>query len=167
MPSSKFEALLTPVEALMTALNKVDGYKKYCTTKVSDCDKALSDIDHILELNRLDGVKIMKLAAKRKEILLERRFYKDEIARADVIAAQMPQSQSVHGQLTQVRVKLNELEEQLQSRAYTPRVLFDIFGDGGEESAAAKQRREDLTRLGKKASKKALRMEEKFREIKS
>lgn len=162
---SKFTPLLSPPQDLLAALNKIDNYKTFCLSKVADCDRALSDIDHLLELTRLDGVKMVRVAAKRKEILLERRFYKDEVERCVAVSQAMPSSQSIHGQLNQVRTKLKECEDHIVNREYTPRILFDIFGYDEETKAKLQQTRQDLTKLGKRASKKTLRMEEKFRQI--
>ena len=162
---SKFAPLLTPPQDFLAALNKVENYKSFCLSKLADCDRALSDIDHLIELTKLDGVKMVRVTAKRKEILLERRFYKDEVERCNVVAAAMPSSQSVHGQINQVHAKLKECEEHILNRAYTPRVLFDMFGYDDETKAQMQQTRQDLTKLGKRATKKALRMEEKFRQI--
>ena len=162
---SKFEPLLNPPQEFLAAINKVDNYKAFCQSKLADCDRALSDIDHLLELTKLDGVKMVRVAAKRKELLLERRFYKDEIERCIAVAQAMPSSQSIHGQLNQARAKLKECEDHILDRAYTPRVLFDIFDYDDETKAQLKQTRQDIQRLGKRASKKTLRMEENFRKI--
>lgn len=162
---SKFAALLNPPQEFLAALNKVDNYKSFCQSKLAECDRALSDIDHLLELTKLDGVKMVRVTSKRKEILIERRFYKDEIERCIAVSQAMPSSQTVHGQLNQVRVKLQECEEHILDRAYTPRVLFDIFDYDDATKVKMQQTRQDLTKLGKHASKKALRMEEKFRQI--
>lgn len=162
---SKFVALLNPPQEFLAALNKVDNYKSFCQSKLAECDRALSDIDHLLELTKLDGVKMVRVTSKRKEILLERRFYKDEIERCLVVSQAMPSSQNVHGQLNMIRAKLKECEEHITARAFTPRVLFDIFDYDDETKEQMRQTRQDLTKLGKRASKKALRMEEKFRQI--
>jgi len=162
---SKFAPLLNPPQEFLAALNKVDNYKSFCLSKLTECDRALSDIDHLIELTRLDGVKMVRVTAKRKEILLERRFYKDEVERCNVVAQVMPTSQSVHGQINQVRTKLKECEEHFMDRAYTPRVLFDIFDYDDQTKTQMQQTRQDITKLGKRVSKKALRMEEKFRQI--
>jgi hypothetical protein len=96
---------------------------------------------------------------------LERRFYKDEVDRCNAVAQAMPSSQSIHGQINQARAKLKECEEHCLNRAYTPRVLFDIFDYDDKTKEQMKQTRQDITKLGKRVSKKALRMEEKFRQI--
>lgn len=162
---SKFAPLLNLSADLMKALNKVENYQKFCQTKLGECDRALSDIDHLIELTKLDAVKMVRAVGKRKDILQERRFYKDEVARADIIMKTMSNSQTTHGELTQVAAKLKEFDEQVGARVYTPRVLFDIFGYDADTLQSRQDRRQDLTKLGKKASKKALRMEEAFRKI--
>lgn len=164
---SKFAPLMALPSELMKALNKVDNYAKWCQSQVGECDRALSDIDHLIELTRLDAVKMMRALHKRKELLVERRFYKDEVTRADIVMKTMPRSQDTHGDLNQTMSKLKDFEEQIASREFTPRVLFDIFEYSDEEKAAKQQRRQDVKKLGKRASKKALQMEEHFRTIQS
>lgn len=164
---SRFVPLLDVSAELLASLNKIDNYKRFCAGQVSECDKSLSDIDHVLELTKLNAVQQTQLIGKRKEILHERRFYKDEIARADVITRELPRSQELHSQLHQASVRLQELEESLDNREYTPRVLFDLFGWDEADVEKQRQRREDLTRYGEKHAKKNLALEEKFRQIQS
>lgn len=164
---SRFEPLLSMPAELLQAIDKMDGYKKFCASKLAECDRALSDIDHLIELCKLDAVHMMRAVRKRKEILLERRFYKDEADRANAISQVMPNSQSVHQEFVKAIAKVKEINQHADTREYTPRVLFDIFDYDEQELANQKQRREDVTKLGKKASKKALRLEGKFREIQS
>lgn len=164
---SRFVSLLDVPAELLASLNKIDNYKRFCASEVSKCDKSLSDIDHVLELTKLNAVQMTQLIGKRKEILQERRFYKDEIARADVITKELPRSQELHSQLHQASVKLQEFEAGIEGREYTPRVMFDLFGWDEADMEKQKQRREDLLRYGEKHAKQNLALEEKFRQIQS
>lgn len=164
---SRFTPLLDVPGELLGALNKIDNYKRFCANKVSECDRILTDIDHALELSKLNAVQMTQLIGKRKEILHERRFYKDEIGRVDVISRELPHSQELHSQLHQASLKLQEFESGLENREYTPRMLFELFGWNEEDTEKQRQRREDLTRYGKKHAKKNLALEEKFRQIQS
>lgn len=162
---SKFTSMMRPPSEWIGELDKVGNYKRFCASKLADCDKALTDIDHLLELTRLDGVKMVRVTAKRKEILQERRFYKDESDRCDLILQAMPQVQNFYDQLKTAYSKLKDFESRIENRAYTPRVLFDIFDYDPQTLLEKQQRRQDITKLGKRASKKALSLEEKFRQI--
>lgn len=160
---SRFTPLLSLPQELMKAINKIDNYKRSCGTKLSECDQMLSDIDHVLELNRLSAVQMTKLIGKRKEILLERRFWKNEIQRCGVVAGALPHSQELHGQLTQAAERLKEYEDGIAAREYTPHILFDLFDEKDREALQA--RRQDLTKFGGKHTKHNLALEDKFRQL--
>lgn len=162
---SKFQALLSLPQSILTATDKVGNYKKYCLSKQSECDRALTDIDHLIELTKLDAVKMVRATVKRKEILIERRFYKDEAERCDILLQTMPQVQQLHDQLKSTSNKLVDYAGKIESREYTPRVLFDIF-DYDEDTLKDKQgHRQALTKFGKHASKQTLQLDQKFKEI--
>lgn len=162
---SKFKTLLSPPSEWAASLDKLENYKRFCVSKQADCDRALSDIDHLIELTKLDAVKMVRVIAKRKEILIERRFYKDETERCDVIMQAMPSAQQFYNQLKAASSKLKDFETRIDGRTYTPRVLFDIFDFDEETKKQKQQRRKDITKFGKRVSQQTLRLEEKFRQI--
>lgn len=120
--------ILDNIDVLLSAINKLSNYKQYCYNQLCECDKYLSDLDHYLELKSCNCVKMTKLISKRKKILSERRFYKDEIACIEAIeSANKLDTQSIHKNIKAIKSSLKDTIDRLENRIYTPRVAFDLF----------------------------------------
>lgn len=130
MEKSRFidSDILHNIESLLACINKLSNYKAYCNEQLKERDRHLSDLDHCLELKTCDGVKMMKITSKRKRILSERRFYKDEIACIEAIeSANKIDTQSIHKTVKEIKTSLKITIEKLKNRQYTPRVDVDLF----------------------------------------
>lgn len=130
MDKSRFidSDILDNIESLLACINKLSNYKVYCNEQLKERDRHLSDLDHYLELKTCDGVKMMKITSKRKRILSERRFYKDEIVCIEAIeSANKIDTQSIHKTVKEIKTSLKVAIEKLKNRQYTPRVDVDLF----------------------------------------
>lgn len=173
MHESKLQDFAEKAEDFLKLFDRLENYKLFCFDKISESDKKLSDLDHMLELEILDCIKMTKLASKRKQILQQRRIYKDETDRANAIASKAKDTQSIHNQLQAACNEVKATNQRLSSRTYTPRVLYEDFGVSEEEQKKIEQRKADVQKFSYKSksgrvykpSKKVLDLEEKFREI--
>lgn len=161
---SKFTPLLC-IEELIKAINKVDNYKRFCSEQVSEIDKMISDDDHCLELMNLDCVKQSQLSKIHKEHLIKRRFYKNEIAFIYAIENCGFDTQTICNGLKKLKTAFEDTKHRLDNRQYTPRCVYELFGLTADEFSEAQEVQKDKKLLGKRASKKTLSIESKFRQV--
>lgn len=131
MPEEKLRDFVEQAEGFLKLLDRTEKYKKFCNDRLSESDKTLVDLDHMLELVRMDGAHMMRLISKRKRVLLERRSYKDELDRVTTILSKLSNVQQIHNQLSAVCTELKKVNQRLENRSYTPRVLCDDFKSVG------------------------------------
>lgn len=63
----------------------IDKLRLDLEEQIRETELARNDLLHELELAKLDGVRMMKVAKTLKEVLLERRKYKDELAKIMIL----------------------------------------------------------------------------------
>ena len=63
----------------------IDKLRLDLEEQIKETELARNDLLHELELAKLDGVGMMKVAKTLKEVLLERRKYKDELAKVMIL----------------------------------------------------------------------------------
>ena len=63
----------------------IDQLRLDLEEQIKETELARNDLLHELELAKLDGVGMMKVAKTLKEVLLERRKYKDELAKVMIL----------------------------------------------------------------------------------
>lgn len=111
------------------SISKLENYKTHCYFMLSESDKALTDLDHLLELNQIDGTRMMKITSKRKKLLMERRVYKNEI---DLVSEILKECPDIQITCTKMKKIINTYETTLQTmsnRKYIPRVLNDFYNE--------------------------------------
>lgn len=125
--SYKLQSYVNVAEQFAKLIDKTENYRQFCYDKQSEVDKMLTDLDHKLELFPLDAVQMVKVCSKRKQILKERRFIKDEIERVNTIINKMGNSQQLHKTIQTSCVEMRALEKRLSNRKFTPRILTEEF----------------------------------------
>lgn len=163
--NSKFTPLLY-IDELIKAINKIENYKRHCSEQVSEIDKTiLKEYDHCLELMNLDCIKQSQLSKARKEQLIKRRFYKNEIEYINALENSGFDTQMIANGLKKLKSLFEATKNRLDNRIYTPRMCFELFGLTDEEATQIQETRKDKKLLGNKASKRTLCMESKFRQV--
>ena len=164
MLDSRFTPLLS-IEELIKALNKVDNYKRFCSEQISSIDSKLIDYDHYLELVNLDCVKQSQLSKQRKEDLIQRRFYKNEIEYINAFESCGVDTQAIINGLKKIKSAFESTKNRLENRQYTPRCLYELFGILGDKAEELEAQKKDKHMLGKSANKQSMSLESKFRQI--
>lgn len=87
-----------------------------------------NDLLHELELGNLNAVEITKLAIVLKDVLKERRSYKDELAKVMTLKgfADKYNNKLIVGDIIQTLKNLRTLEQNNKNRTYTPRVIKNL-----------------------------------------
>lgn len=135
------------IDGLLPHLHNIKAYRTECTQIVSTCDNTLNDLDHFLELNQLDCVKLSKLIKQRKLTLVKRRMFKDEIMKIDKLLSVCSDPNSVYRQLRDISHAIQEANDDLNNRHYTPRT--DISKSIGCENDTGVKMIKTMTRSGK------------------
>lgn len=74
-----FEKMLDIAENILEYVYEINNYKSSLNSQINSCEINLIDLDHILELNKIDAIELSKLVLTRRDILRERRMLKDEL----------------------------------------------------------------------------------------
>lgn len=162
---SRFEGALDALQNTMKYFKKVNNYETYCRDKLAECDKYLSDLDHQLELNKLDGIKMVKLSSDRKKVLIYRRFYKDELLYIDCLKETISDTNKLYDELSAISKKISAKQTELNNRVYIPRVLFDGWNTDAEELKKQSQAR-DESKAQKELNKKIHNQTKKYHNYK-
>ncbi len=161
---SRYDGIIESCVGLIKYIDKTENYKKNCLEELSKCDKKLSDLDHLLELEKLDGIKMTKVVSLRKKILQERRSLKKDIAFTEMLIRKIPNIQSVCSCLKETKSSVLEFELKYSEKQYTPNILFELFphSDSAEEklkSQTKQLRNVDKSGIIKKSSQDVIHME--------
>ena len=113
----------------------------------------------------LDCIKQSQLSKARKEQLIKRRFYKNEIEYINALENSGFDTQMIANGLKKLKSLFEATKNRLDNRIYTPRMCFELFGLTDEEATQIQETRKDKKLLGNKASKRTLCMESKFRQV--
>lgn len=123
----KLQSYVEVAENFSKLIDRTENYRQFCFDKQSEADRMLTDLDYKLELSSLDAVQMVKICSRRKQILKERRFVKDEIERVNTIINKMGDSQQLHKKIQTSCAEMRALEKRLSNRKFTPRILTDEF----------------------------------------
>lgn len=121
------------ITAMFHALEQLDYRYEYLKRLHSEVDGTLVDIDHYLELEKMDAIERSKLVAIRMRVLRRRREIKDEIGMANDIKAAISMKSSTRKEW------MDRKASSLEGRVYTPRqktlkeLLSTKAGDWKEE----------------------------------
>jgi hypothetical protein len=106
------------------------------TEEVVRCQEAIMDIDHWLEIHDFPVRTGGKLSKKIKELRLKRRDLKDNLMILTPIFEFLVAHDSTFKQMDKMRGEVRKKVAYVNGeRNYTPRVLFDLFGQESPQNA--------------------------------
>lgn len=102
-----------------------DKLKVDLEKEISRVELERNDLLHELELGNLNAVELTKVAVVLRDVLKERREYKDELAKVMTLKgfADKYNNKLITGDIIQVLKNLKTLEKNNKERTYTPRVI--------------------------------------------
>ena len=106
----------------------IDELKSTLDKQIKDTELARDDLLHELELAKLDAVEMTKVAKTLKEILQERRKYKDELAKVMTLKGFTDKynNKLIVGDIINVLKNLKTLKNNNENRTYNPRVITNL-----------------------------------------
>ena len=106
----------------------IDELKSTLDKQIKDTELARDDLLHELELAKLDAVEMIKVAKTLKEILQERRKYKDELAKVMTLKGFTDKynNKMIVGDIVNVLKNLKTLKSNNDTRSYTPRIITNL-----------------------------------------
>ena len=113
----------------------IDKLKVDLETEIKRVEQERNDLLHELELGNLNAVEITKVASVLRDVLRERRIYKDELAKVMTLKGFTDKynNKLITGDIIQVLKNLKTLEKNNQERTYTPRVIKKLKCTEGKE----------------------------------
>ena len=124
----QFNEMLAQVNSfIMDVPNRIEEVKK---DLLVHRDKIL-DIQHFIELNKLNASDGWKVQNRLKEVLNSRRKLKDELEYLESISTHTKQCLKKDNALTPITLAIRDKKQKLSNRTYTPRVLLDLFDKDG------------------------------------
>ena len=96
--------------------------------QIKETELARNDLLHELELAKLDGVGMMKVAKTLKEVLFERRKYKDELAKVMVLKELTDKynNRLITGDIIKTLKELKDLKKKNEERKYKARRVKNL-----------------------------------------
>ena len=103
----------------------IDKLKKDLEGEISRVELERNDLLHELELGNLNAVELTKVAVVLRDVLKERRQYKDELAKVMTLKGFTDKynNKLIIGDILQVLKNLKTLKQNKETRTYTPRVI--------------------------------------------
>lgn len=122
---------MTPEEVLISMKNffeNIDKLKTDLEQEIKRVELERDDLLHELELGNLNAVELTKVAVVLRDVMKERRKYKDELARVMTLKGFTDKynNKLIIGDILQVLKNLKTLESNNEKRHYTPRVIKDL-----------------------------------------
>ena len=106
---------------ITTSFSDIIAYKERLVEKLNQIEAELCDCEHACEFFKCDASHGYKLYAMIRERRIKRRFYKDELWRANAVL-NMSYADIASGGIENAFKEINE-------QAYEPRVLKELFSD--------------------------------------
>lgn len=96
--------------------------------QIKETELARNDLLHELELAKLDGVGMIKVAKTLKEVLLERREYKDELAKVMILKELTDKynNRLITGDIIKTLKELKDLKKKNEERKYKARRVKNL-----------------------------------------
>ena len=106
----------------------IDTLKAGLENQVRETEFARNDLLHELELANLNAVEMTKVAKTLKEVLKERRKYKDELAKVMTLKGFTDKynNKLIVGDIILVLKNLRTLKSNNETRTYTPRRITNL-----------------------------------------
>lgn len=106
----------------------IDELKVTLEEQIKETEYARNDLLHELELANLNAVEISKVAKTLKEVLKERRKYKDELAKVMTLKGFTDKynNKLIVGDIINLLKNLKTLENNNKNRKYNPRRITNL-----------------------------------------
>ena len=122
---------MTTEEFLVNMKQFFEGIDKVRTNleqEISKVELERNDLLHELELAKLNAVEMSQVAKKLRDVLKERRIYKDELAKVMTLKGFTDKynNKLIVGDIIQVLKNLRTLEKNNAERQYNPRIIKDL-----------------------------------------
>lgn len=106
----------------------IDELKVTLEEQIKEREYARNDLLHELELANLNAVEMTKVAKALKEVLKERRKYKDELAKVMTLKGFTDKynNKLIVGDIIVVLKNLRTLKQNNETRTYTPRRITNL-----------------------------------------
>lgn len=106
----------------------INSLRKDLKKEIQKEDDITQDLLHELELASLNGVEIMQVAKQLKETRQERRKYKDELEKVNILKTFTDKynNKLIVGDIIKVLKELKILEKNKNNRKYNARVLENL-----------------------------------------
>lgn len=122
---------MTEEEFLIQMKNFFEGIDKLkidLEKQISETELERNDLLHELELGNLNAIEMTKVAKTLKEVLQERRKYKDELAKVMTLKGFTDKynNKMITGDIILVLKNLRTLQKNNETRTYTPRRIKNL-----------------------------------------
>lgn len=106
----------------------IDTLKKDLEKEIKRVEQERNDLLHEIELGNLNAVELIKVAVVLRDVLKERRQYKDELDKVMTIKGFTDKynNKLITGDIIQTIKNLKTLEKNKEQRKYRPRVIQDL-----------------------------------------
>ena len=117
--------LSDPIGALCSLLDHAPAKFDYHYQKVGEMDKLTQDYLHMVELQELYDMELVKFAEELRDCRRERRAYKDICDRLQPLIdfLNTDKGKAAHNQLKQLLGQVRDAEKRQENRQYIPRIL--------------------------------------------
>lgn len=106
----------------------IDNLKSDLEKQITETELARNDLLHELELANLNAVEMMRVAKTLKQVLLERRKYKDELDKVMTLKGFTDKynNKLITGDIIQAVKNLRTLKQNQENRTYKPRRITNL-----------------------------------------
>ena len=103
----------------------IDSLKKDLEKEINRGELERNDLLHEIELGNLNAAELIKVAVVLRDVLKERRKYKDELAKVTTLKGFTDKynNKLITGDILQALKNLNQLEKNKENRKYRPRII--------------------------------------------
>jgi len=123
---------LNAVEIMDELINKRHQIQERCTYlkhKIEVIRKKELDLNHVTEIYDFNASQMCKLTIMRKEILRERRSYKDEMEELNPLLLVLNQASNTSKAYKNIKKQTYFHKNNEKDRCYNVRVMKELFGD--------------------------------------
>lgn len=106
----------------------IDQIKTNLEEEIRKTEQERNDLLHEIELGNLNAVELMRVVIPLRDVLRERRTYKDELAKVITIKGFTDKynNKLITGDILQTIKNLNTLEKNNETRKYRPRIIENM-----------------------------------------
>lgn len=106
----------------------IDQIKTNLEEEIRKTEQERNDLLHEIELGNLNAVELMKVVIPLRDVLRERRNYKDELAKVMTIKGFTDKynNKLIVGDILQTIKNLTTLEKNNETRKYRPRIIENM-----------------------------------------